>query len=165
MLPVGYFSNGCAWSVIIAVGGSLTPTPAPVRHSASNFHTVAYPVFIPGICYGEPPQKTYNPPPNGSQIACSKSVFRPGHAMSYKYMRKLSCGRQNTGNYSSLSSQKDARLCLKCSKTHLAAWLCPDPLGSPNALPRTSYSRNGGLLLRDINGGKDGKGIPKSHGE
>jgi len=35
----------------------------------------------------------------------------------------------NTENYSSLSNQKDANLCLKCTKIRLAAGLRPDPLG------------------------------------
>jgi len=28
-----------------------------------------------------------------------------------------------------LGTQKDAKLCLKCTKIRLAAWLHPDPLG------------------------------------
>jgi len=36
----------------------------------------------------------------------------------------------NTGNHSSLSNQKAANLCLKCTKIRLAAGLCPDALRS-----------------------------------
>jgi len=43
----------------------------------------------------------------------------------------------NTGNYSSLSNQKDADLCLKCNKICLAAEFRPDLLGSlHNVLPK-----------------------------
>jgi len=70
----------------------------------------------------------------------------------------------NTGNYSSLSNQKGANLCLKCTKIRLAAGLCPDLLEELMGSPRPP-SRNGGLLLRGTEGRREGtetegKGIP-----
>jgi len=44
-----------------------------------------------------------------------------------------------------LGTQKDATLCLKCTKIRLAAGLCPDPLGD---LP-TAFWINGTLLFSD----------------
>ena len=85
--------------------------------------------------------------------------------MNYKYRPSTETFFQwtiNTGNYSSLSNQNGANLCLKCRKIRLAAGLRPDPL---RKLVRYPWSPSrywaGGLLLR---GCREGEG-PTSKGE
>ena len=59
----------------------------------------------------------------------------------------------NTGNYSSLSNQKDASLCLKCSKNTSGGRAPPGPAGKLMC-SRMPPSRSGGLLVR---GGREGE--------
>ena len=59
----------------------------------------------------------------------------------------------NTGNYSSLSNQKDASLCLKCSKNTSGGRAPPGPAGKL-VRSRMPPSRSGGLLVR---GGREGE--------
>jgi len=49
----------------------------------------------------------------------------------------------DTGNYSSLSNQKDENLRLKCIKIRLAVGLHPNPLGSLCASPDLLAARRG----------------------
>jgi len=73
--------------------------------------------------------------------------------VNYKYIthRNLFQWTIITGNHSSLSTQKAANLCLKCTEIRLAAGLRLDTLGE-FMRPQTR-SRNVGLLLRGWRGG------------
>jgi len=69
----------------------------------------------------------------------------------------------DTGNYSSLTNQKGANLCLKCTKIRLATRLRPDTLGELMHSPRppsrnvrggATYKRKGEREERDGNSPK-----------
>ena len=109
------------------------------------------PVFIPDTLGGFPLPKVTSAP-NGCQIVCSK--FFLTETVNYKYVTVAFFERTiNTGNYSSLSNQKGANLCLKCTKIRLAAELRPDPLGELMRSPGPQATI-GSLLLR----GREGEG-------
>jgi len=56
-----------------------------------------------------------------------------------------------------LGTQKDAKLCLKCTKIRFAAGLCPDPLGELLRSPRPP-SCNQGVPTSEGNRREKGKG-------
>ena len=102
-----------------------------------------------------PPKKTCNSHPNGCQIVCSK--FFSAGMLNYKSLTEtLIHWTMNTGNYSSLSNQKGANLCIKCTKICLATELRPVPLGELVRFPKPS-SRNGGPTSKERKGRGEGK--------
>jgi len=80
--------------------------------------------------------------------------FFSAGTMNYKYITETFFEwTKNTGNYSSLSNQKDASLCLKCSKNTSGGRAPPGPAGKL-IRSRMPPSRSGGLLVR---GGREGE--------
>ena len=94
-------------------------------------------VFILGISFwgGFPSPKTYNSPPQTAARLCVLNLFYSRDNELQMYHSNFHLMDNNTGNYSPLSTQKFANLCLKCSKIRSAARLCSDPLGSLCAPP------------------------------
>ena len=103
---------------------SQSQPPTDLSGHAVNWLARVSIAFIPGIFFGKgeflPPQNLQFRPPK--QLPnCARNLFAAG-----------------TMNYSSLSNQKGASICLKCTTIHLAAGLHLDLLGDlifcPDAL-------------------------------
>jgi len=101
----------------------------------SAIHLLLVTVFIPGTFFwgGE-----LSPSSQSPQMAAklrALNLFWP--VQCYKYITETFFKWTiNTGNHSSLSNQKAANLCLKCTKIRLAAGLCPDALREFMCSPR-----------------------------
>ena len=70
-------------------------------------------------------------------------------------------------NKAALDTQKGANLGLKCVRMHLAAGLCPDPLGELECSPRPLAAIGGGVPTSNGEGrgkGKEGDGKGEREG-
>ena len=147
------------WRISASLPTLHTPPPPPAAAAAAvsgQWSVIsARALFIPGIFWGirPSPKKTYNPP-NGCQIVYS--IFLVRQLIKIYHGNFLLMDNKRRKLFA-LSNQKDADLCLKCTKIRLAAGLRPHPLGELVRSPRPRPpSRNRGCLL--LRGGRENEG-------
>jgi len=123
--PSSTSSRPTAWHA-----SSQSQPPTDLSGHGVNWLVRVSIAFIPDIFFWEggisPPTKLTISPPPKQLPNCARNLFAAG-----------------TMNYSSLSNQKGASICLKCTTIHLAAGLhldllgdlifCPDPLAAVGA--------------------------------
>ena len=115
---------------------------------------------IPGVFFwggGFPPAKKliFFPPQTAGKLY-ALNIFSAG-TMHYTYITETFYRTTNTGNWSSLSNQKGAKSCPKCTKIQLAAGLGPASQAELMRFPDPLAAWEC-LLLR---GGRKGKGGEK----
>ena len=94
-----------------------------------SFHIA---VFIPGNFWGEgdsPQRKTYNSPQTAAKL-CALNVFFFGRdsKLQIYHGNFLLMDNKQRKLFVTKNNRNGSNLCLKCTKIHLAAWLCPDSL-------------------------------------
>ena len=100
-----------------------------------------------------PLKLTVSPPQTAAKLCAQFCFFFDRDNELQTYVTETLTDRINTGNYSSLSNQNGANLCLKCTRIRLAARLRMDPLGELMCYPRPP-GRNRGRTSK----GRKGRG-------
>jgi len=75
-----------------------------------------------------PPKENLQFPPNGCQIVCSECFFGRDSELQIYHGNFLLMDNKQRKLFVTKNNRNGSNLCPKCTKIHLAAWLCPDSL-------------------------------------